>query len=113
MTPEPSQQQEYQLAKAPEDSEMTNEQVSPERALMQRSNTSGGKRVPMFPSLDSKMCMVTILGYLLTWEQTEMFFRCLNSRGQAYFDTHKGQFRHFIDDRPIPRMGIDFGDKSF
>ena len=43
----------------------------------------------MFNKLDSKMCMVTILGYFLTWEQAEKFFRCLNTQGQAYFDTHK------------------------
>ena len=70
-------------------------------------------RIRMFNKLDSKMCMVTVLGYLLTWEQAEKFFRCLNRQGQAYYDTHKAQFRHFINDAPVPRMAVNFGNRSF
>ena len=71
------------------------------------------QRIKMFTKLDSKLCIVTVLGYFISWEQAEKFFRCLNKRGQAYFDTHKAQFRHFIDDRPVPSMAINFGSRSF
>ena len=67
----------------------------------------------MFKKLDSKMCIVTVLGYFISWEQTEKFFRCLNKSGQAYFDFHKTQFRYFINDKPVPGLAINFGPKSF
>ena len=90
-------------------------QVDEESKVPHQSNLKSQKsiRIRMFNRLDSKMCMVTVLGYLLVWEQSEKFFRCLNKQGQAYFDTHKTQFRHFINDAPIARMAINFGAKSF
>ena len=67
----------------------------------------------MFTNLDSNLCMATVLGYFVSWEKLEKFLRCLNKRGQTYYDNHKAQFRHLIDDKPISGMAIDFGDKSF
>ena len=43
------------------------------------------ERIRLFPKLDSKMCIATMLGYLLTWEQTPGFFNCLHKRGGEYF----------------------------
>ena len=37
--------------------------------------------VLMFPRLDSKLCMATVLSYLLAWEDIDRFFRCLNKHG--------------------------------
>lgn len=83
---------------------------APSTILARQANT---KRVPMFTKLDSKLCIATVLGYLLCWEEVEGFFRCLNKRGKAYLDQHKAQFRHFIDDRPIPVLSVHFGPRSF
>ena len=71
------------------------------------------KRVRIFKKLDSKLCIATMLGYFISWENLEKFFRCLHKQGQTYFDTHKTQFRYFIDDTPIPQLTIAFGEKSF
>ena len=46
-------------------------------------------RIVMFPSLDSKMCIATVLSFLLKWDQCVPFFKCLNKQGLAYFDLHK------------------------
>ena len=67
----------------------------------------------MFERLDSKLCMATVLSYYLAWEDIDRFFHSLNKRGQAYCEKHRSQFRHFIYDRPVPRMAVTFGDKSF
>ena len=121
MTPEPSQQEQAammdisQFGQANEDSmqvdQLSQQSVNENTSRLLKSQSS--LRIPMFARLDSKMCMVTVLGFLLTWQQAEKFFTCLNTRGPAYFDTHKKQFRHFINDLPIPRMAINFGDKAF
>lgn len=115
MTPEPSHQEQA------DEMSMQVDEISHPQLI----DTSGGaaasvllrtqstNRIRMFPKLDSKLCIVNVLSYLLCWEQAEKFFRCLNKQGQAYFDQHKAQFRHFIDDRPIPRMALEFGSKSF
>lgn len=91
-----------------EDSEMTDEQVlssqladqamveanaEPKQEMTKPPTSSRVGRIRMFNKLDSKLCMVTVLSYLISWEQAEKFFRCLNTRGQAYFNTHKEQFR--------------------
>ena len=85
MTPEYTQLEE-------EDEKMNIDSV---QVKMGRQQTH---RIQMFKRLDSKMCIVTVLGYFISWEQTEKFFRCLNKSGQAYFDFHKTQFRYFIND---------------
>ena len=66
----------------------------------------------MFPRLDSKLCIATVLSYLISWEQAVPFFACLNKRGPAYFALHKPQFRYFIEDKPRPYLNMNFGDKS-
>ena len=58
-------------------------------------------RIIMFPRLDSKMCIATVLSFLLKWEQCVPFFSCLSKVGLAYFEQHKPQFRYFIEDRPV------------
>ena len=66
----------------------------------------------MFVKLDSKLCMATVLGYLLSWEQAKPFFTCLNTKGPAYFAKHESQFRHFINDAPSKELAVTFGDKT-
>lgn len=88
------------------------ETSEPQDMTLKKQSTSG-KRVPMFRNLDSNLCMATVLGYFISWDKLEKFLRCLNKQGQAFYDSRKAQFRHFIDDIPIPGMAIDFGDKSF
>lgn len=66
----------------------------------------------MFPRLDSKMCIVTVLSYLLKWEQCVPFFNCLNTHSSIYFAQHKPQFAYFIEGRPVPPFEMKFGDKS-
>ena len=69
-------------------------------------------RIAMFPRLDSKLCIATVLSYLITWEQAVPFFACLNKRGPAYFAQHKPQFRYFIEDKPRTHLHMAFGDKT-
>lgn len=87
-------------------------QMADEQSIKPLAKTGTG-RVPMFKKLDSKLCIVTVLSYLLTWEQAEKFFNCLNSRGREYFKQHARQFREFINDAPVPGLALNFGAKSF
>ena len=66
----------------------------------------------MFPRLNSKLCIATVLGYLIDWDRCVPFFARLNRRGPAYFEQHKPQFRYFIEDKPIQPFEMTFGDKS-
>ena len=57
--------------------------------------------------------MATVLSYLICWEQTEKFMRCLSKRSIAYFEAHQEVLRHFIMDKPIGNLQLAFGPKSF
>mmetsp|Transcript_5247 Transcript_5247/g.6430 ORF Transcript_5247/g.6430 Transcript_5247/m.6430 type:complete len:113 (-) Transcript_5247:1527-1865(-) len=68
------------------------------------------ERICMFPNFDSKLCIATMLSYLVTWDQAQHFFACLNKRGLAYFEQHKPQFRYFIEDgKPVAPINMTFG----
>ena len=45
--------------------------------------------VLMFPRLDSKLCIATVLSYLIGWEDLERFLSCLNRNGKNYFNRHR------------------------
>ena len=81
---------------------------------MEEEKKDIGNKRPLFNKLNSNLCIATVLGYLLTWEHTERFFCCLNKQnGKAYFNSHKAQYRHFINDRPVGPLSVTFGYKSF
>lgn len=69
-------------------------------------------RKPLFKNLNSNLCMALVLGYLLSYEQAEAFFKCLNKSSLSFWNKHKAQYRHFIDDKPIGDIPVMFGDKS-
>mmetsp|Transcript_3839 Transcript_3839/g.4449 ORF Transcript_3839/g.4449 Transcript_3839/m.4449 type:complete len:86 (+) Transcript_3839:58-315(+) len=53
------------------------------RRLTQRTS------ILMFPKLDSKLCIATVLSYLIAWEDLPRFFSRLNKLGSAYYEQHK------------------------
>ena len=76
-------------------------------------HTKSLTRQPLFPTLDSKLGMSTVLGYAFTWEQLQKFFNLISKKGRNYFMTNQAQLRQFVNDKTIDQINLAFGNRSF
>ena len=80
-----------------------------EQLIAKRSSS----RSPVFPKLDSKLCISIVLGYAFTWDRATLFFHLVSKKGRAYFEKESAQLRHFINNETIKSMQLAFGNRSF
>lgn len=72
-----------------QEDQMQEDETSQQQYLPPIDRLMSRTSVLMFPRLDSKLCIATVLSYLIAWEDLERFLCGLNRNGKNYFSKHR------------------------